>query len=174
MIHPINRTGFWTIPYVLSAYGSMAMHEARLRVKTLNQNTTVFSTQDIVSCSKYSQGCEGGFPYLVAGKYAEDYGLVEDKCNPYTGQDSPCTTDPTCVRNYGTNYRYIGGFYGACNEQLMRIALVQNGPIAVSFQVYDDFLNYQGGIYHHTGIQDTSNFRFNPWEITNHVGKSSN
>ena len=152
----------------------MAMHEARLRIKSLNQNQTVFSTQDIVSCSPYSQGCEGGFPYLVAGKYAEDYGLVAEQCNPYKGADMPCQTDPKCSRTYGTAYKYIGGFYGACNEDLMKIALVNNGPIAVSFEVYDDFFNYKSGIYHHTGLSDKQNFGFNPWEITNHVGKRIN
>lgn len=28
-------------------------------------------------------GCEGGFPYLIAGKYAQDFGLVEESCYPY-------------------------------------------------------------------------------------------
>ncbi len=54
----------------------------------------------------------------------------------------------------------------------MRIALVKNGPLAVSFQVYDDFLNYKGGIYHHTNQKDIRNFKFNPWEVTNHVGNT--
>jgi cathepsin C len=52
----------------------------------------------------------------------------------------------------------------------MRISLVKNGPIAVSFEVYDDFLAYSSGIYHHIGETDDLNFKFNPWEITNHVG----
>lgn len=58
----------------------MAMNEARLRIRSLNTKQTVFSTQDIVECSQYSQGCDGGFPYLVSGKYAEDFGLVEESC----------------------------------------------------------------------------------------------
>ena len=62
------------------AFSSMAMNEARLRIKTLNQQQKVFSTQDIVECAEYSQGCEGGFPYLISGKYAEDFGLVEESC----------------------------------------------------------------------------------------------
>ena len=33
----------------------------------------------------------------------------------------------------------------------MRIELVKNGPISVAFEVYSDFFNYKGGIYHHTG-----------------------
>ena len=47
----------------------------------------------------------------------------------------------------------------------MRLELVNDGPIAVSFEVLSDFMNYKGGIYRHTGLTDG----FNPWEITNHV-----
>jgi len=42
-------------------------------------------------------------------------------------------------------------FVCSCNEQHMMLQLVKNGPMSVSFEVYDDFLNYHGGIYHHTG-----------------------
>jgi cathepsin C len=51
----------------------------------------------------------------------------------------------------------------------MKVSLVKNGPIAVSFEVYDDFLSYAGGIYTHTGLKDNANFGFNPFELTNHV-----
>ena len=54
------------------AFSSMGMLEARIRILTNNTLTPVFSTQDVVSCSKLSQGCEGGFPYLVAGRYAKE------------------------------------------------------------------------------------------------------
>ena len=147
------------------AFGSMAMMESRLRILTNNTLQVVLSPQDVVSCSNYSQGCEGGFPYLIAGKYAEDFGAVEESCFPYTGKESNCISETKCRRYYGTNYYYIGGYYGACNEPEMRLELVNNGPIAVSFEVLNDFLNYKGGIYRHTGILD----KFNPWEITNHV-----
>lgn len=37
------------------------------------------------------------------------------------------------------------------NEALMRHALVNNGPLAVGFEVYDDFMSYKrGNIAHHT------------------------
>ena len=58
-------------------------------------------------------GCEGGFPYLIGGKYAEDFGLVQEVCNPYKGVDHSCSTIATCPRQYSTKYEYIGGFYGA-------------------------------------------------------------
>lgn len=58
-------------------------------------------------------GCEGGFPYLVGGKYTADFGIVPEQCNPYTGKDGTCSTQKDCLRSYGYNYRYVGGFYGA-------------------------------------------------------------
>ena len=147
------------------AFASMAMMESRLRILTNNSLQVVLSPQDVVGCSEYSQGCKGGFPYLIAGKYAQDFGVVEESCFPYTGKDSACIPETGCTRYYGTDYYYIGGYYGACNEPQMRLELVNNGPIAVSFEVLNDFMHYKGGIYRHTGLTD----RFNPWEITNHV-----
>ena len=63
----------------------------------------------------------------------------------------PCQEKKFSARQFGTGYHYIGGFYGACNEALMRAELVKNGPIVVTFQLYSDFFNYKSGIYHHTG-----------------------
>ncbi|GIY48332.1 dipeptidyl peptidase 1 [Caerostris darwini] len=147
------------------AFSSMGMLESRLRVVTNNRVQVQFSPQDIVGCSEYSQGCEGGFPYLIAGKYAQDFGVVPENCSPYEGKDDKCRTKQ-CKRYYVADYKYIGGFYGGCNEDLMKMELVKNGPIAVSFMVYDDFFQYSGGIYHFTGIQ---NYRFDPFSITNHA-----
>ena len=98
------------------AFASMAMMESRLRILTNNSLQVVLSPQDVVGCSQYSQGCEGGFPYLIAGKYAQDFGAVEESCFPYTGKDSDCISEANCTRYYGTDYYYIGGYYGACNE----------------------------------------------------------
>jgi len=53
------------------------------------------------------------------------------------------------------------GYYGACNEKLMKLALVHSGPISVSFEVYPDFKTYKSGIYHHTGLGE-----FRPFEVS--------
>lgn len=147
------------------------MIEARLRVATKNQVRVSLSPQDVVSCSSYSQGCEGGFPYLVAGKYAQDHGAVPEECNPYTGKDSSCPANSLddkkkCTRTYVAKYRYVGGYYGACNEELMKLSLVQSGPLSVSFEVYDDFMHYSNGVYHYTGESTSQlNRKYNPFEV---------
>jgi len=146
------------------AFSSLGMIEARLRVATKNEMQVNLSPQDIVGCSSYSQGCEGGFPYLVAGKYAQDHGVVAEECNPYTGMDSTCSSKK-CPRKYVSKYRYVGGYYGACNEEMMKISLVKSGPMSVSFEVYPDFMHYSGGVYHHSHLVD----KFNPFELTNHA-----
>lgn len=49
------------------------------------------------------------------------------------------------------------GYFGACNEDEMMLALVKYGPLAVGIEVYDDFMVYKKGIYHHTGLTDAVN-----------------
>ena len=42
----------------------------------------------------------------------------------------------------------------------MMLELLRHGPMSVSFEVHEDFLQYKSGIYHYTGIN-----RFNPFEV---------
>ena len=170
-VSPVRNQGSCGSCY---AFASMAMIEARQRVASKNRVQLVLSTQDVVSCSEYAQGCEGGFPYLIAGKYGEDFGVVEEQCNPYVGKDtSVCKTKLSCTRYFTTDYYYVGGFYGACTSTLMQEELVKNGPFAISFEVYKDFLHYKSGVYHHVDVDSESgeddHFGFDPFEITNHV-----
>lgn len=65
------------------AWAALGMLESRIRIVSNNRLNVSLSVQDVVEFSPYSQGCSGGFPYLV-GKYAEDFGLVHENCNPYT------------------------------------------------------------------------------------------
>lgn len=44
----------------------------------------------------------------------------------------------------------------------MKIALVEGGPLIVGLEVYDDFMHYKGGVYHHTGLTDS----YNPFEVS--------
>lgn len=59
----------------------------------------------------YIAGCDGGFPYVTAGKYAQDFGLVSEECDPYKGQSDECS-QKACKRYYVAEYGYVGGFFG--------------------------------------------------------------
>lgn len=87
--------------------------------------------------------------------------MVAEECNPYIGKDSTCS-EKSCSRTFVAKYRYVGGFYGACNEESMKLSLVQSGPMSVSFEVYPDFMHYSSGVYHHSGLLD----KFNPFEVS--------
>ncbi|KAL2096252.1 hypothetical protein ACEWY4_008400 [Coilia grayii] len=147
------------------SFATMGMLESRVRILTNNTHTPIFSPQQVVSCSQYSQGCDGGFPYLI-GKYVQDFGVVEEDCVPYRAEDTPCSVPAECRRLYAADYHYVGGFYGNCNEAAMMLELVRDGPMGVAFEVYPDFIHYKEGIYHHTGVSVGG---FNPFELTNHA-----
>ncbi|XP_061575219.1 dipeptidyl peptidase 1 [Cololabis saira] len=160
-VSPVRNQGSCGSCY---SFATMGMLEARIRILTNGSDAPILSPQQVVSCSEYAQGCDGGFPYLI-GKYVQDFGIVDESCFPYIGKNSPCGVPQKCGRMYAAEYGYVGGFYGGCSEAAMMQELVKNGPMAVAFEVYSDFMHYKEGIYHHTGLADP----FNPFELTNHA-----
>jgi len=130
-----------------------------------------FSPQEVVSCSRYNQGCDGGYPFLV-GKDMQDFGAVTESCFPYIGSNSDCKN--TCAggkRYYVTNHRYVGGYYGGCSELAMMKEIMAGGPIVVAFQAPSSLFYYTGGVY--TGPSPKSEGQrehgINAWEQTNHA-----
>lgn len=67
-------------------------------------------------------------------------------------------------------HSYIGGYYGATTAELMQAEMLARGPISVSFQVYDDFMQYSDGVYTHN-FTAAANIEsdFNPFCVTNHA-----
>ncbi|ANQ08362.1 Cathepsin c [Plasmodium coatneyi] len=57
--------------------------------KYLNNFDDLLSIQTVLSCSFYDQGCNGGYPYLVA-KMAKLQGIPLDKVFPYTALPETC------------------------------------------------------------------------------------
>ncbi|KNC79267.1 hypothetical protein SARC_08340 [Sphaeroforma arctica JP610] len=152
------------------AFAAAGMLEARIRIESNNALQPVLSPQEVLNCSPYTQGCSGGFSYLVAGKHAKDFGLVEEDCVPYNGAENECPADKykECTRWKVSHYSYVGGYYGNGDEEAMIKELVENGPMTVGFEVYPDFKAYKIGVYSHTATdpkRSTSDF----YEIVNHA-----
>jgi len=163
-VTPIRNQGSCGSCY---SFGSMGALEAGVAIATNGRIKPVFSPQYIVSCSNYSQGCDGGFPYLIAGKFAQDYGAILEQEYPYIGKDASCPQDfiPSV---HVSAYGYVGGFYGGCNEALMRMALHKVGPLVIGFNVTNEFFQYKSGIYTQPEMLE-DNPGYNPFEVTNHA-----
>ena len=104
---------------------------------------------------------------MTAGKYGHDFGQIEEECFTYSGADSKCT--PTCAnptRWMVGEYMYVGGWYGDSTVDFMQAEIYQNGPLAVSFNVYNDFYSYQKGVYTHNGTHNA--LTFNPFVLVDH------
>lgn len=50
----------------------------------------IVSVQSALSCSVYNQGCDGGYPYLVA-KFGYDVGFLPAVCMKYQASNGECT-----------------------------------------------------------------------------------
>ncbi|KAG2377888.1 hypothetical protein C9374_008973 [Naegleria lovaniensis] len=141
------------------AFSTSDMFGSRVRILTNLTQTPFYSPQDIVDCSAYSQGCDGGFPFLV-GKYAQDYGLTLEQCDPYQGQNTGKCNNKQCPsfmqkRLHATNYYFVGGYYGAPDMELhMMHEVYTNGPLAIGFEVYPDLRNYKHGVYRHVTSEE--------------------
>jgi len=149
---------------------SISALESRFRVKSRLAFRPILSPQDIVSCSFYNQGCEGGYPFLVA-KHGSEFGMIDAECHPYTARNSECVAKCNSERLFLTNYSYVGGYMGGCSEVSMMHEIYNNCPVMVAFQAPPDLFYYTGGIY--TGPSPKEEAQgvngVNVWQQTNHA-----
>lgn len=111
---PVISQGSCGSCYAIATLDAATM---RLCIATKGRDTTELSPMNAMACSGYNQGCDGGYPYLV-GKHGEDIGFVPAHCQQYNLADE-MTCSRECLQDHVYrvhNYRYIGGYYGACNE----------------------------------------------------------
>jgi len=133
------------------AVAGMRMLTARHRISQKDPTMEPFSVSYPMACSEYNQGCKGGYGILIA-KWSMDVGLVPESCAPYTA-DFTCDQFALDKCSMGAkkwraaNPRYVGGFYGATNEETMKKELFTYGPVTAGFAVSQDFMWYEKGVY---------------------------
>jgi cathepsin C len=123
------------------------MLESRLRVLTNNKFKDYLSEQYLISCSFYTEGCDGGYPTLL-NKFIQEFGVVKDECMEYKGQGIECHSECKSKEKIGvSDYYYIGGYYGATDEESMMKELRARGPVIADFKPDSEYLFYSNGIY---------------------------
>ncbi|KAM7275061.1 hypothetical protein ACFE04_016927 [Oxalis oulophora] len=123
------------------------------------------SVNDLLACCGFScgSGCDGGYP-ISAWRYFVSRGVVTEECDPYfddTGCShpgcEPAFPTPKCSKKcvngnqvWQQSKHYSVGAYRVNSDPHDIMAEVyKNGPVEVSFTVYEDFAHYKSGIYKH-------------------------
>jgi cathepsin B len=126
------------------------------------------STLDMTACcTSCGFGCQGGYP-SAAFSYWKSKGLPTEACAPYplpkcehhsTGKYPPCPSQlaptPDCPKrcvdgsDINKDRYYADNVYSVSGVTNMQAELQKGGPFEVAFTVYQDFLQYKSGIYHH-------------------------
>jgi len=163
------------------AFGAVEAMSDRICIHSKGKAQPSLSARDLLSCCKdCGFGCNGGDPYQ-AWNFWHIEGIVTGSnftantgCQPYpfapcehhstATHFKPCPHDlyptpqceKTCKSGYSRDYaadKYFGlePYAVEQDEESIRKELFTNGPLEVSFDVYDDLLAYKGGIYVHQG-----------------------
>lgn len=126
-------------------FGTLGALEAMMNIQADIENPyTDMSEQELLSCSPAS--CNG-WNTNDAMNWLKYFGVSEEACFPYQANDNiPCSErcdryefTKRRVDQWGWAYSYVWGIKEA----------VEDGPISVAFDVYEDFNYYTGGVYTH-------------------------
>lgn len=88
--------------------------------------------------------CDTGMKLNDASQLISSTGVPDELCFSYKAFDMPC-------ENKAQNWddRVIKASYGYIAGSSIKEALITYGPVVTSFQVFEDFTAYTGGIYEH-------------------------
>ena len=134
------------------AFGAVESLEDRICIKTNGEFTGDLSEQNVVSCDYAGFGCSGGFPFS-AFSYLALMGTVSEECIPYTSGQSEeawgcsyqCNDPSVSNKRYRCQYPWISFTNSGIKGEILK-----RGPVETGFDVYEDFMSYKQGIYHHT------------------------
>lgn len=132
----------------------------------INFNTNItLSANDLLACCGFmcGSGCDGGYP-IYAWRYFVHHGVVTEECDPYfdtTGCSHPgCEPGyptPRCVRKCVDKNQFwrqskhfsVNAYRINSEPHNIMAEIYKNGPVEVSFTVYEDFAHYKSGVYKH-------------------------
>ncbi|MFP4547302.1 MAG: C1 family peptidase [Fidelibacterota bacterium] len=108
------------------------------------------SEQYILSCGSEAGSCDGGWPY-AALEFVKNNPLPHEKYMPYETDDSvPCSN---IAEGWESSAVTIPG-WGYITLEEAQVINIKNAllhhPVSASYDVYEDFAYYNGGVYEHS------------------------
>ncbi|XP_012569587.1 cathepsin B-like protease 2 [Cicer arietinum] len=128
------------------------------------------SVNDMVACCGLlcGAGCGGG-ELFAAWLYLTHHGVVTEECDPYFDEIGcshpgcePTYRTPKCVKKCvnenllweESKHFSVKAYTLNSDPQDIMAEVYKNGPVEVSFTVYEDFAHYKSGVYKHiTGYE---------------------
>ncbi|KAK9164807.1 hypothetical protein Syun_005709 [Stephania yunnanensis] len=123
------------------------------------------SVNDLLACCGFmcGDGCDGGYP-IAAWKYLVRNGVVTNKCDPYFDDIGcshpgcePAFPTPKCEKKCKeknqiweeSKHFSVNAYRISSDPHDIMAEIYKNGPVEVSFTVYEDFAYYKSGVYKH-------------------------
>lgn len=129
------------------AFGAAETLSDNLCAFTNHSVDHVLSPQDLVSCDKNDNGCDGGM-LAFAWLFLEKKGLVTDACMPYSaaaGKVATCNTrcaDDSPPRTYSCPPGTSALVFESTAE--IQQAIMDGAAVETAFSVYEDFKHWAG------------------------------
>ena len=104
----------------------------------------------MVNCNYENFSCAGGY-LMPAIDYLQTEGVVPRDCLPYKGEGDYCTyrCENGKVDNYVKHFCKVGSLHIATRREEIMKEIFLNGPMMMGLIIYEDFMNYGGGVYKH-------------------------
>jgi len=108
-------------------------------------NLVGLSEQNLIDCANAfnNNGCDGGLPSQAFEYIYFNGGIDTESSYPYEGEDDNCRYDPS---NIGAKISGIVNITQG-DENSIVDAVANVGPISIAFEVLDDFMDYDSGVY---------------------------
>ena len=142
-IHPMRDQGNCSAGWALAAASAFS---DRMCISSNGAVNEELSPQYMISCSTVNFGCVSGFTD-IAWVFMTKFGIPLDSCEPYTsgqtGHSGSCGTD--C-----TTFYHPHNLLWLTSPLSIQASLLASGPVQTTFEVFQDFFSYTGGVYRHT------------------------
>jgi len=140
-VGPVLDAGNCSSSYAIAAAGSLS---SRFCVADVEKYKNLrLSPQQVLSCDKKSQGCNGGGVDSVFA-YVQRRGLYPEECVPFAGdKKTECKT--SCEET--KKHKALGYCVMTAGEKAIKREVFNRGPVVAAIDMKDDFLVYEGGVY---------------------------
>jgi len=155
-IHPVLDQGNCGSCWAFAATETLS---DRFCIYSNGKVNVVLSPENLLSCEYENLGCTLGSLPNFAWSYFQSYGVVSSECVPYTSSDGSvdsctydekqCTTGMPWQLYYAANYTQVGSTIEPSTHVNEIMVAVMQGPVDVTFDVWGDFDDYNGGVYEH-------------------------